>query len=1091
VFLEAYLAAFFRRDIAKQLSTAGNSMGKPKRGDLTGKFDELHTQSILNFYQLWMIKNSNPTLKDVQKPALWISDRSTEETFSVLHFSLADGWSKYLATIQGGSMFLFDPDNQSFCHVSVLQNASIQVIKTAELESDGIHGLGITSQYLIIKIRQSLVGRSVPGGDQYHWWRVAPSQHSAFWDKALNGPWDGPVDGRRIDHSKWRRIDRVLSTKNSDDTVQELLSFHTWYICSRNESELEELVSRIHQASKYEPSWTVKAARRAAIEEKGLEAKWDSAYLSEETFNFRERLEKYMLDPMFEIAIAGMIVSSVFAKALIGFKPSTRHSNLIAAGDFFFQFCFAVEALLRLFVLRPRKYFSDPWCSFDWALIMSFCMDAILTLSGSPPPAGPKMVTRMQRLVKVCRVLAIIRLGRLSSIANIVNFLGSSMSRSLGGFTTFLMVIIFSFSVIGTNVFGQICTTQEQEIFDTKFRPDVYFKTTRCLLIDNPLGQYESFANVEIGILTLLRVFTGNNWISIMQKCSVVYTDYDRQDDSLAEAISLLRTWNATVETDHKMRIMQQVRAKLPGCQSAQELEALRSAGLVDCSPNSDPPFQIPCASNCGNWFAQIYFPLFYFVSGSIIFNLVMSSLYEGLKTSKSNTKQKRAEKRAAIRKPIIKQLKCFKLGHIYDTWMINSNRKIRHAAMHRRLGLVSAARIRHISAVLCLHAWNHFTTEKCCSIASRVTKWQDNVLGTYFRGWRNYLLLSSSLRLDGTPRDLYQGGADAKDGDGPHGDSEDSKRSVVGGGVYHARVSVENEVADNPDESLTAHDPNRCQEGIIFQNTVQRSSLVHPSRQKTPDYVVEASFAFPFPADPSLVEGQYAATLQPPLPSHTAGSVDEVDGDNNRRSRHRVSRRRLAAEPESLSAGAALDFTSELPAPGGRTVPQADTWRGRRGVGVAEVVAEAGLNPLEKLHVMRRALAMRPRNVPLLRHYSELLAAAGQAREAEAMLQRALEIDPRDVGTLSAYLALSRAGGDAQAVEVLQDLLRRAQAVAGLDLLRQEPTSRAQAEGMLTGGPSVTAGRARLSRSRKGATAAAEVGPVARRARRPLRPAA
>ena len=1081
VFLEAYLAAFFRRNIANHLTVAGNCLGKPKREDLSGDFEELHTQSVLNFYQLWMIKNLNPTLNEIQKPPLWICDRSSEETFFVLYFSLSDGWSRYVATVQGGAMLLFDADNQSLCHVSVLKNANIQVIKTTELESDGIHGLGITSQYLIIKIRQSLVGRSVPGGDQYHWWRLTPSQHTAFWEKALNGPWDGPVDGRRVDHSKWRRMNRVLSTQNSDDTVQELLSFHTWYLCSRNEKELEELLSKLHEASKYEPSWAVKAARQARIVENGLQAKWDSADLSEETFNLRRSLGRYLLDPMFEVAIAGLIVSSVVAKALIGFKPSTEHSNLIATGDFFFQFSFATEACLRLFVLRPRTYFSDPWCSFDWILIVAFYFDAILTLAGSPPPAGPKMVTRMQRLVKVCRILAILRLGRLSSIANLVNFLGASMSRSLGGFTIFLMVIVFSFSVVGTNVFGQVCTFQEQEIVDTNF----ILKTTRCQLIDNPLGQYESFANVEIGILTLLRVFTGNNWISVMQKCSMEYTDFDREDDSLDEAISLLRKWNATVESAHKTDVMQQVRTKLPGCQSVKELEVLRSAGLADCSTSSDPPFQTPCASTCGSWFAQVYFPLFYFVSGCIIFNLVMSSLYEGLKSSRSTTKQRQAEKRTALAKPIIKRLKCFKLGHIYDTWIINSNRKVRHAAMRRRLGLVSAARIRHIGAVLCLHAWKSFASERGAKLASRVSIRKLSLLLTCFRGWRKYPLLSITPEAVANAEDCVDGA------------SEVSERSAVGAGVFCNRTSVESEAADGPGQPL-AKDSDRKIDipmRIIFQNTLQIPSLVSPSRQKTPDYVVEANFTFPFPPDPNPSIGQCAAKLQQTIcsrdaaatdsdsgssgqctamlqsPLHSSGaattdncsgssrSTDEVASINISRTRLRASRRQLVAEPGSQVSGEVPDLTPKILAADSSTLPK--VVRGQLGIGVAEVVAEAGLNPLEKLHVMRRALAMRPRNVPLLRHYAELLAAAGQAQEAETMLQRALEIDPRDVGTLSAYLALARAGGDSQAVEVLKDLLRRAQAVAGLDLQRQEPTSRAQAAVMLTGGPPSAAAQA------------------------------
>ena len=1047
VFLEAYLAAFFRLNMTNQIQTLESTVGKPKREDLPKKFEEINTISVSNFYQIWMIKALGTKRSDLSKPPLWISDRSSDAPLPVLYFSLASGWREYSALLLGGSILLFNRDDESLQHVAMLRQAAIRVAKASELDSDGIHGLGLRSQYLVIKIEQNLTARSVLGGNRYHWWQVARSQHAALWDTALNGPCIGIINTKKVGKSKWLRLGKLALTAVNEE-IQEILENRKWYLCSDSAESLEYLLSRILAESHYEPSPRVKKARKEQLIDLGLQANDETTVSQDDSLNFRAFLRKGAINPVFEVVIAGLIIASVFAKALICYKPSLFLTNLTAGGEYFFQFGFASEALLRLTVYRGRAYFADPWCCFDWGLIMSFYATEILRLYGTKPPTGPTIVTRMQRLVKVCKVLSILRLGRLSSIANIVNFLFASASRSLGIFMTFLMVIIFSFSIVGTNVFGQVCTELDQIVFN----PNSSLKATRCLMVNNPLSTYASFSSVEIGILTLLRVFSGNDWISIMQSCSV--SESSREDGSLAAAIALLIQWNASSVNMIKTEIMQQVQAKLPGCQSTDELETLRLAHLVDCSSGSDVPFQVPCVSNCGNWFAQIYFPLFFFVSSSIIFNLVMSSLYEGQKTSKSNLRLARAERRALMRRPIIKALKCYKLNLLLETWITNSNRKIRHGAMRRRVGFISLMRIRNNSAVICLNAWR-VTAVTRNVLRTMIARTKSNSISNSFGIW----LSCCNVTVGASKQDI---------------------ESITKGELDHfksfndmeAEERTEKEGMETLDQILPMHDfkstqnsglelPASTQESkrIVFRNTIQQPIISRllsrqlESPESCPDYLVEASFAFSQSSSHShSLDPSRSAPVEPT--NHPSlqqfGDVEQAASwtlPESRASAYQRACSHIASESEQ---GLEVSIKMEDTRPG--SIYQNTTKRKKQNIKVAQVVAESGLNLAEKLHVMRRGLAMRPRNVPLLRHYGELLFAAGEITEAEAVFQRALEIDPRDAATLRAYLVLTEAGGDEQAAEVIKDLLLRAEAVTNLDHLQLQPASKADAEAIFSG---------------------------------------
>ena len=781
-------------------------------------------------------------------------------------------------------------------------------------------------------------------------------------------------------------------------------------------------------------------------------------------FNVRLFFKKMVQSQDFETFIAALITLSVLSKALISENPSVLHQQIIGSVDYLFQYLFSIEVISRLTAIFPRKHFSDKWYIFDWLLVISFYIQTILSLSGSQSPAGSTLVTRMQRLVKVAKMFSILRVGRLSSIAKLVDFLAKMASNALGSFIMFLFVLMFSFSVIGLATFGQMCTDADQMVWSGQS----VLKSTRCLLVQEPLGEYESFSSVELAMLTLLRVFTGDDWISTMNKCSLLLPA--REQNALAEAIQLLIVWNSTRSTLLQKRIISLVQSKLPVCQSSDELNEMRTAGLVDCSSSGQTPFATPCVSNCGSVAAEVYFPLFFFLSNSIVWNLIMSTLIEGLKAARVKSHLAAHLRMFNQRKPIIKFLPVRKLLIVYEVWSTNLNRKSRFETAKMRSAMLVVKKIRYHYLWVFLQVCSYHVQrksrieaaarQKCVKMLCKcLVAWKTR-LGDV--STENSTIASESLPYSQISHLPYISSTSTPD-------------------IPLKEIA---EAASPKNKPASFADPQVSSNISSFRSSPAPSEIpsVHsiPSRTVTPDYVIEASITFDTSRSDAVKRRSVSATADKSVvtrlvsvpETNLADIIQPVASDTRRKiiSNHSGSKtnkpaswrmlvrrgpdntHRQQQEPDVLDT-----ISTENPAASSSAIQQR--------VGVATMMAESGLEHSEKLHVMRRGLAMRPRNVPLLRHYGELLLLGGDAREAEAVFQRALEIDPRDPGTLRAYLGLARAGGDRAAAGVLADLLLQAEALERLNELDVQPTSRAEAEAMLgcqqpSYQPSVTATR-------------------------------
>ena len=1029
VFLEAYLSASFQKDITVEALKASKFIGKPERKQLVN----YNIGSSENLSQMILVQASKPKYADVTGTNSWLADSMPA---IILHVKVLDalrGWEKGSAIIRGDMLFFFkgaESDLPLLKYVIMLPTAQISIPLSSNVVSE--------TAVLGIMNLQTMV-------------------------------WIDAIHAFDFEGNAARRTPLVLSASNHQD--------------------IEKLFACLKEAGKYSPSTAVREARQSEMLLRGLckdDGKTDMR--SQDSSGYRSAVKKLISKDVFEAFVAVLICVSVLSKALVCIYPSSAHRALIETLEYLFQYLFATEVILRATANFPRNHFSEIWFVFDWFLVVSFCADAILKSSGKPPPAGPNLITRVQRLIKVAKSVSILRVGRLESVAKMVDFLCAMASDALGSFMAFLFVLTFSFSVVGLALFGQMCTDGDQMVLIDENK----FKSTRCLLVQSPLLQFESFSSVEIGILTLIKVFTGDDWIGIMNKCNLSVNS--RAENAVGDAIILLKQWNSTQSLTLQSHIINLVRSKLPGCQTVQELETLRLARVMDCSYGSQKPFESPCISNCGSVASQVYFPVFFFLSNSIIWNFIMSTLIEGLKELRARSRRQANARAQNLRKPIIKILRVKKLNIIYEVWTTNANRKERFRKVKRTSAMYAVKRIRYHRAWTFLLSCYWIARRKKLAL-SAARRFGARFLTECIVSWK---ALIDRYCFDETDN-IVPASAESSNICCGSGRTIDALE-IEGNYLQNASLCSSSDVL--PANLASVPDPMPVS-AYRASPAPSESSLPGAfsisSRTVTPDYVLEASFSFDAPqrsnarvvntvnaSKPHSIQHQISGGPQPAtkmqmylfsgpekynpgnldrLPESAAVTDSVLPADKwLRRTRlsscpergaKRTSKGMFAAV-ESVSANSPPSFSSDASGTLQKARKQkTQIGQGRRpgkerSKGVAAVVAESGLDPADKLHVMRRGLAMRPRNVPLLRHYGELLAAAGEAREAEAVFQRALEIDPRDAGTLQAYLALARAGGDGRAAEVLEDLLRQATSIAKMNVVERQPTSRAEAEAML-----------------------------------------
>ena len=149
---------------------------------------------------------------------------------------------------------------------------------------------------------------------------------------------------------------------------------------------------------------------------------------------------------------------------------------------------FAIEALLKLATFGVTCYFSDPWNKFDFFIVIMSFVGLLIDYVIESDAINPAFI-RVLRMARVARILKLVKAAEGLRILVMTTF------KSLGGVANvgiLLFLFFFIYAAAGVEMFGRLACV-----------PDV----NEC----NGLSRHANFENFFIAMLTLFRIWTGDN----------------------------------------------------------------------------------------------------------------------------------------------------------------------------------------------------------------------------------------------------------------------------------------------------------------------------------------------------------------------------------------------------------------------------------------------------------------------------------------------------------------------------------------------------------------------------------------------------
>ncbi|MGB3548115.1 MAG: ion transporter [Saprospiraceae bacterium] len=130
------------------------------------------------------------------------------------------------------------------------------------------------------------------------------------------------------------------------------------------------------------------------------------------------------------------MLGAVFLNAIVIFAlyfPSLRDEHWLTLIDHFFLLLFVVEAIVKLYVYKPKGYFADPWNRFDLVIVLA-SLPALALPYADLPDTGLIIILRLFRLVRLVRFLRF--------IPNL-NHVLAGLKRALKASVFVLLVLVF------------------------------------------------------------------------------------------------------------------------------------------------------------------------------------------------------------------------------------------------------------------------------------------------------------------------------------------------------------------------------------------------------------------------------------------------------------------------------------------------------------------------------------------------------------------------------------------------------------------------------------------------------------------------
>ncbi len=129
--------------------------------------------------------------------------------------------------------------------------------------------------------------------------------------------------------------------------------------------------------------------------------------------------------------LAAVILNAAIIFAL--YFPSLQDEYWLTLIDHLFLLLFVVEAVVKLYVYKPRAYFANPWNRFDLVIVLA-SLPALALPYAALPDTGLIIILRLFRLVRLVRFLRF--------IPNL-NHVLAGLNRALKASVFVLLVLVF------------------------------------------------------------------------------------------------------------------------------------------------------------------------------------------------------------------------------------------------------------------------------------------------------------------------------------------------------------------------------------------------------------------------------------------------------------------------------------------------------------------------------------------------------------------------------------------------------------------------------------------------------------------------
>ncbi|MGB1205522.1 MAG: ion transporter [Chitinophagales bacterium] len=192
-----------------------------------------------------------------------------------------------------------------------------------------------------------------------------------------------------------------------------------------------------------------------------------------------------------------IIFTAIAMNAIVIFLlafPDISYRNLLMQFDKFFILLFLLEAIVKLYILKPKAYFNNSWHAFDFGIVMSSLPTLFLPMGSS------------FSFILIFRTFRLFRLIKLFEFIPNLKHLIVGLIRALKA-SVFVLIALFGYnlilSILTAHLFGNIVPQYFANPLTSCYTIFQLFTLEGWAEIPQTIIEADTFSAVEVGFIRL------------------------------------------------------------------------------------------------------------------------------------------------------------------------------------------------------------------------------------------------------------------------------------------------------------------------------------------------------------------------------------------------------------------------------------------------------------------------------------------------------------------------------------------------------------------------------------------------------------